>query len=119
MAPIRPEGLYPPNATSWWTRTQEQIRALKLKLKGEDMSGPRKGLYDDRPKEEPMDALEYLSSKNEEVESLRTFMLTIKILEEAKVTGKKLTKLPVSILKYIESYEEAYGVLSDDEKEEE
>lgn len=49
MAPITPQGPYPPNATSWWTRTKEQIRALKLKVKGEDMSGPRKGLYDDRP----------------------------------------------------------------------
>lgn len=125
----------------------KEDQQLQLDLRSENMAGPRKGLYDDRPKEnrgyqpewspvnpkppqggsgtmklpkeEPMNALEYLSSKkDEEIASLRTFMFTVKILEDAKVTGKKLRKLPVSLLDFIGKYEEVYGALSKKKEEE-
>lgn len=91
----------------------------ELNIGSKNMAGPRKGLYDDRPKEEPMNALEYLASKkDEEIDSLRTFMFTVKILEDAKVTGKKLKKLPVPLLDFISKYEEVYGALSKKKEEE-
>lgn len=94
-------------------------RQYELDLRSRNMAGSRKGLYDDRPKEEPMNALEYLSSKkDEEIDALRTFMLSVKIIEDAKVTGRKLTELPFPLLEYIESYEAAYGELSENKEEE-
>jgi len=118
----------------------------ELDIRSENMAGPRKGLYDDRPKEnrgyqpewsptnpkppqggsgtmklpkeETMNIPEYLSNaKDEEINSLRTFMLSVKIIEDAKITGRTLTQLPFPLLEYIESYEEAYGVLSEKKEE--
>lgn len=50
----------------------------------------------------------------EELDTLRTLALSVKLLEDAKVTGRQLTPLPVSLSEYIEAYEGEFGELLPD-----
>ena len=53
-----------------------------------------------------------MTDTEKELDSLRTFMLTVKILEDAKNTGRRLKPMPFTLLGYINTYEAAYGPLS-------
>jgi len=50
----------------------------------------------------------------EELDTLRTLALSVKILEDAKVTGRQLTPLPCGLSEFIEAYEGAFGELLPD-----
>ena len=130
MAPITPTGPYPPTSivepvdrdkVIEWDHWTNKLIELTAKLR----ETPINQLFDYRPIKAILDKLEVLEpevlKKKEtvEIESLRTFMFTVKILEDAKVTGRKLKKLPVPLLDFIRGYEEVYGALSEEKKKEE
>ena len=49
--------------------------------------------------------------EEEELDTLRTLANTVKIIEEAKITGRRLKPLPFPILDYIKAYEKEFGDL--------
>ena len=51
------------------------------------------------------------AAMRDELDTLRTLANTVKIIEEAKVTGRRLSPLPFSLLDYIEAYEKEFGDL--------